>query len=230
MTTNHWKLPEDVRSPVTAEEAQAALDMIDAQMDRIESVIASRGGSAGLKSLLMSWTVKRAEVAYAMERLDAGDPPPSIELATARAKIAVLEGHIEKLREKVHMDVHAPSTRAAELAAEAEALKKKNADLSKKNAGLAQAIEGLHAGIAKAKGDTRYLAAVRGYHKQCASILEVFDDLEGRGVVLPPMARLVRNSARTGLPAGYLATTWAIDGRPHLINAAREIEAREVSP
>lgn len=226
-----WMRPEEVRTPVTVKEGEAALDLIDHHADHLEATIARRTqrgeDCTGLKTLLASWESRRAEVAYVVERLDAGEPAPSIELATARAKIAVLEEHIEKLRAKVHMDVHSPSTRTAELAAQVEDLKKQNADIAKKNAGLAEAITNLQAALAKAKSDSRYLSAVRAYHKHCASVLEAFDDIERRGVALPPIARLVRSTARTGVSADYLATTWVVDGRPHLLNAAREIEARE---
>lgn len=226
-----WLRPEEVRTPVTVQEGEAALDVIDHHADHLEATIARRTAKGeectGLTSLLKSWESRRAEVTYAIERLEAGEPAPSVELATARAKIAVLEGHVERLRAQIHVDVHSPSTRVADLAQQVEALKKQNADIIKKNAGLAEAITNLQAALAKAKSDSRYAAAVRGQHKQCAAVLEALDDLEGRGVVLPPMARLVRNTARTALPADYLATTWAIDGRPHLLNAAREIEARD---
>lgn len=227
-----WLRPEEVRTPVTVQEGEAALDVIDHHADHLEATItrrAARGEDcSGLTSLLKSWESRRAEVTYAIERLEAGEPAPSVELATARAKITVLEGHIERLRAQITvLEGHSPSTRVAELAQQVEALKKQNADLAKKNAGLAEAITNLQAALAKAKSDSRHLAVVRGHHKHCASVLEAFDDLEGRGVVLPPMARLVRSSAQTALPVGYLATTWATDGRPHLLNAAREIEARD---
>lgn len=233
----HWMKPHEVRTPVTAKEAEAALDMIDTALGHLESIVTRKEAESstewtGMRRLIEAWETKRAEVAYAAERLEAGEPALSIDLAKLRAQVAALTAENELLKARAgsaKAQAEDVKNSRRERLGENAHLTRQNADLLKKNAGLAEIVTNLQTSISKTKGDQRHISALRGYHKQCAAILECAADLQSRGVVPPAMFRLVCNGARAALPAGYLETTWAVDGRQHLLAAAREAEARGVT-
>lgn len=98
--------PEDVRLPLSQDEADVALDLCDANLSSLENTIgyfkASGFDDQGLRSKLLKWEQRRAEIMYTVTRMDAGLPAidPAIvdrydsvlsQLVTARARITELE-------------------------------------------------------------------------------------------------------------------------------------------
>lgn len=207
-----WMKPEDVRTPVTAEEAQAALDLIDIAMDRLEKLIPireSRGETVEwLRALTEQWEVKRAEVAYAMERLDAGEMPLSVELARLRAQIDELTAKNNELQKSVRehkqqiygLQEARVSVRPARERHIAE-VERQNADLIAKNRRLAAALEDQRP--APVPSDDVKRALKKSTHDAFAFGAEALDELVAAGVELTPLAALFLDHCNNSLPRGF---------------------------
>lgn len=215
---SHWMHPEDVRTPVTVAEGEAALDMIDTSADRLEAVIArkeqSDGAQPGLRALLSSWQAKRAEVAYALERLDAGELPLSIEVAALRARIDKLVAENQELKSaagsaRAYVD-SVKSSRRERLGENAE-LKRQHADLIAKNARLTAALREAHEARERVAPDEVKRALKKSHHDALAFTAEVLDEMVANGVVLSSLARLCLDECNDSLPRGYRITWRAKD-------------------
>ena len=203
-----WMRPEDVRAPVTATEAEAALDMIDVTTDRLESVIARReqveGPQANLRGLLLSWGQKRAEVAYALERLDAGEMPLSIELAKLRAQVDELASKNSDLQKQLRERALAVTVARKEVRpAHVAVLEKQNADLVAKNRRLAEALQEQRPAPAPPAPDEVKRALKKSGHDAYAFGAEVLDELVAQGVKLTPLAELFLDTCNNSVPRGY---------------------------
>jgi chromosome segregation ATPase len=224
---NNWMQPEDVRIPVTIKEAEAALDMIDRTVDRLEGIIAEKELKdgcewTGMRRLMASWENKRATVAYAAERLDAGDDALSIELAQLRAKVEALTTENTALKQsernaKQHVSDVKGSRR--ERVAENAELKRQNADLVAKNERLSAALRETHVARQQPAPDDVKKALKKSHHDALAFTAEVLDELLASGVRLSPIARLCLDECNDSLPRGYRAA-WRAKDYPHKRGAA----------
>lgn len=99
-----WTMPEEVRTPRTVREGEAALDLIDASMASLETHIASktRAGLAvdNLKRLYSSWDIRRTEIVYAITKLEAGAPATD---STHPQRVKELEAEVQQAREKISL-------------------------------------------------------------------------------------------------------------------------------
>jgi chromosome segregation ATPase len=223
-----WMRPEDVRTPVTVKEAEAALDMIDIALDRLEGIVAKKeaeGGTewTGMRRLIGTWENKRAEVAYALERLEAGDLPLSIELAQARAKIEALTAEVAELRSSLvsarALTDNANNARRARVAS-TESMKKQIADLIAKNERLSAALQDTHVPRPPLPAtDERVKMLKKSHHDVLAFGAEALDELIASGVNLTPLALLFFDECNDSLPRGYRITWRAMD-YPHKRTAA----------
>jgi len=98
--------PENIRMPETIEEGEAALALIDqcslgAQRARARQIENGAAETRSVDNLIGSWGKKRAEVAYVIERIRAGESRDSVELAKAREIIASLEKTIRERNAEV---------------------------------------------------------------------------------------------------------------------------------
>lgn len=219
--SNKWIKPEDVRTPVTVKEGEAALDLIDAAMDSLESTITHREQTEpqpGLRKLLRVWENKRAEVAYAIERIEAGETPASIEIAKLRAQVADLErqnADVRRERDSArallrNAETSGPS--AAGLVRQNADLMSQNAALVKKNAGLAEALRTVRPVPPLPPPDDVKRALKKSVHDAFAFGAEALDDLVAAGVTLTPLADLFLDHCNNSVPAGYRIEWRAKDG------------------
>ena len=124
--------PENIRMPETIEEGEAALVLIDecslgAQRARARKIENGAAETRSVDNLIATWAKKRAEVAYVIERIRAGESRDSVELAKAREVIASLE---KALRERNAEASSAPGNKLAEhLSRQIRSLELKNARL-----------------------------------------------------------------------------------------------------
>lgn len=203
-------MPEDVRLPLTAGESDAALDMIDRIIERLETTISRTEYTQGvewpsMRRLLANWEKKRAEVAYAAERLDAGEPPLSIELAVLRAKVDALTAENIELKSRTgsaQAFVSSIKGSRRERLAENESLKKQNEDLVEKNRRLSEAMKALES-KPKSPQDEERKDLRRSLHETMAFTAEVLDDASANGGSLTPIARLLLQKCIDSLPRGY---------------------------
>lgn len=98
--------PENIRMPETIEEGAAALALIDqcaqgAERARARQIENGAADTRSVDNLIGSWAKKRAEVAYVIERIRAGESRDSAELAKAREIIASLEKTIRERNAEV---------------------------------------------------------------------------------------------------------------------------------
>lgn len=98
--------PENIRMPETIEEGEAALALIDqcaqgAERARARQIENGAAETRSVDNLIGSWAKKRAEVAYVIERIRAGESRDSVELAKAREVIASLEKTIRERNAEV---------------------------------------------------------------------------------------------------------------------------------
>lgn len=200
-----WMRPEDVRTPVTVTEGEAALDMIDTTTDRLEAVVARKeldeGPQPGLRGLLASWATKRAEVAYVLERIEAGEMPLSIEIAKLRAQVDELSSKNSdlqrQLRERATVGAGA---RGRASAGHVATLEKQIADLIVKNRGLAEALRTVNP---PAQPDEIKQALKKSAHDSLAFGAEALDELVAQGVRLTPLAALFLDTCNSSVPRGY---------------------------
>jgi len=205
--SNKWIKPEDVRTPVTVKEGEAALDLIDAAMDSLEATITRREQTdpqPGLRYLLRIWETKRAEVAYAIERIEAGETPASIEIAKLRAQVADLE--------RQNADVRRERDSARALLRNAEMVERPppTANMVKQNADLLRQNADLVAKNARLTESNR--APKRLAHEALAFGAEAMDELVAAGVTLTPLAGLFLSHCNNAVPAGYRVEWRATDG------------------
>jgi hypothetical protein len=211
-----WVRPEEVRTPVTVKEGEAALDLIDHAMDRLEETIgrrAQRGeDSTGLKVLLASWGSRRAEVVYAVERLEAGEPPVSVDLARLRAQVEDLTrqntDQLKRLKEQRAMIVSL-TEKSAGKPAHVASLELQVAALTQRNAGLADALRTMKPPV---QPDEAKRALKKSVHDAFAFGAEALDDLVQAGVTLTPLAALFLEHCNSSVPRGYRAEWRVVQG------------------
>jgi hypothetical protein len=217
-TRTRWMRPEEVRTPVTVKEGDAALDVIDHAMGRLEETIARRNqrgeDSTGLKTLLASWESRRTEVAYTIERLEAGDSPASVEAEQLRAQIhdlarqnSDLLKHTREQRAQLSAQAIARPPRQSQIAD----LERQIADLTAKNARLTEALR-VAAPPVQAPPDEVKRALKRSAHDAFAFGAEALDELVAAGVDLTPMAALFLDHCNNSVPRGYRVEWRAKDG------------------
>lgn len=205
----------DVRLPVTIEEGQSALDLIATKIAELESFASDvPERAAGAEYALRKWSERLAEIEWAMERLRAGEPSASLELARERA------AHAETMRklDAMRVQVKALESKATRLerhrsASDADIIQ----GLQTQNAGLLRAVEERNAAIERLKAapkqptpaapDAREMKRrlIESVHEHCASGLEAFDELRAAGVTLPPISRFIAYKFASALPVGYRA-------------------------
>lgn len=215
----HWMKPHEVRTPVTAKEAEAALDMIDTALGHLESIVTRKEAESstewtGMRRLIEAWETKRAEVAYAAERLEAGEPALSIELAKLRAQVAALTAENELLKARAgsaKAQAEDVKNSRRERLGENAHLKRQNADLIEKNARLAAALQEQRVATAPPPDEVKRTLK-RSLHTAFAFGAEAMDELVAAGVTLTPLAAMFARDCNNGLPGGYRAEWRATDG------------------
>lgn len=85
-----------IRVPVTLGEARAALALADAKLAALEATAEASGPRSGrVRQAAVRWREKRAEAAYWVARLEAGDTlDPTGEIEAMRAEVARLEAEV----------------------------------------------------------------------------------------------------------------------------------------
>lgn len=85
-----------IRVPVTLDEARAALALADAKLAALEATAEASGPRSGrVRQALAHWREKRAEAAYWLARVEAGDTlDPTGEIESLRAEVARMEAEV----------------------------------------------------------------------------------------------------------------------------------------
>lgn len=221
--------PEDVPTPTTLAVADAACDLASAKIEALEQRQAENPHRASdFDHGLAIWTERLAELEYARERLRAGEAPPSLELAKARARIEVLERTVDQLQRRPASPPAqgTPFDRNALREAQ-DALRKRDATIDRltreMNEGFArrnEALARLRAEVARPEAPRRKHA--QAVHDVSAMALDALDDLLTSGAPPTRLSRLVARRLEALLPHGYRAT-WQRERRPHLdLDVARD--------
>lgn len=104
---------EDIRTPVTVEEAESALDLADSVLCAIESDLENRirenfPGESEFQewrgrtlSAEKRWKVKYRQLKYELSRLKAGTPPKDEQLEALRGQLKERDQEIVRLRKQV---------------------------------------------------------------------------------------------------------------------------------
>jgi hypothetical protein len=235
-TGHDWVRWLDVRLPMTIEEAALALDLIATKIAGLESQLLSVPARAhAVEYAMQKWGERRAEIEWSMERLRAGEPVASIELAKERAAHAETMRRFDEARtqitamRRVFMAEKGGSMAAPEreivrglrvaLAAMKTAVEKRDVTISLlKSEKPAAPVLAVDAAAVKR-------AYVARQHELAASALECIDDVVANGGAHTLVSAMIHASITDSLAAGY-RDKWRIIHRPR-IDAAAELTAAE---
>jgi hypothetical protein len=219
--TPHRLYPRDVRNPQTAEEATAALVLIDSQIRACEARRSfydkNDGDTERSDSLISRWKERRAEIVYIDEMFRAGhviDAATQARNADASQVIASLRSNVERLtaRAAFYENQSRDYGRMSKGVNPAHVLRveEMNADLVAKNKRLVAQIEEMKcskANSADAAVDDAPRRLKKSMHDTYAFALEALEEVAATGAVMPPLARLLMEQAADSMPAGH-RTAW----------------------
>ncbi len=211
-----WMRPEEVRIPLTVAEADAALDMMDETLARLEGIIAQREAKGGhrdeaMRALMGAWAAKRAQVAYYAARIEAGESPASAEADAARERAEAAEAELGTLRAELRAARAAPPRNAD--------LERQVADLVAKNARLARELEEAKA---RRSADTERARYRRGLQDMLALAAVTIEELLAAGAPVSPLAAFVVHKAKRGLPPGFVRE-WRAMHLSHILPYAVDV-------
>lgn len=208
-------------NPQTAEEATAALVLVDSQIraceERRSFFSKNDGDTERSDSLISRWRERRAEVVYIEEMLRAGhaiDAASQARNMDATQQIASLRAEVERLTAKA--DFYENQSREYGMMSKGvnpayvNRLQKTNAELLAKTKRLGVQIEEMKNNKAKSDGvptDDAKARVRKSMHDTYAFALEVLEEVEATGATMPPLARLLMEQAVESMPAGY-RTAW----------------------
>ena len=225
----------DVRLPVTIEEAALALTLIATKIAVLESQLLSVPGRAhAVGYAVQKWEERRAEIEWSMERMRAGDPVASIELAKERA------AHAETMRRFNEARSEVTVTRRASMAEKGGSMTAPEREIVR---GLRVALDAMKTAVQKRdvtialmkadKPAAPVLAAdaaavkrayVARQHELAASALECIDDVVANGGAHTLVSAMIHTSIADSLAAGY-REKWRIIHRPRIDAAAALTDA-----
>lgn len=220
-----WVRWLDVRLPVTVEEGQAALDLIATKIAGLESFASDvPERAAGAEYALRKWSERLAEIEWAMERLRAGEPSASLELARERAAHAETALHLDAMRAEVNV-LRAKASKAQkdqESRGVVNGLREQVAVLNTAIKNRDATIERLRApaGEMPLLGGGANPRAIGREHEISAQVLDALDDMIAAGATHTKKSRYAAYKLSAQLPRGY-RTIWC---EMHL---ARVIEAAD---
>jgi len=223
---HEWVRWLDVRLPVTIEEGQSALDLIATKIAGLESFASDvPERAAGAEYALRKWSERLAEIEWAMERLRAGEPAASLELARERAAHAETMHRLDAMR----VEVSALRARAGKAQKEQEGrgvvdgLREQVAVLNTAIKNRDATIERLRApaGEMPLLGGGPNPRAVGREHELSAQVLDALDDMIAAGATHTKMSRYTAFKLNAQLPRGY-RTIWR---EMHLARVAEAAEA-----
>ena len=220
-TTPHRLYPRDVRNPQTAEEATAALVLINSQIRatgrRRSFYDKTDGDTERSDNLISRWKERRAEIVYIDEMFRAGhviDAATQARNADAAQVIASLRDNIERLtaRAAFYENQSRDYGRMSKGVNPAHVLRveEMNANLVAKNKRLVAQIEEMKGNSAKradVPADDAKARMKKSMHDTYAFVLEALEEVAVTGAVMPPLARLLMEQAADSMPAGY-RTAW----------------------
>jgi hypothetical protein len=214
--------PEDVATPTTLALADAACDLASTKIEALEHQRARNPHRADdFDHALIIWGERLAELEYARERLRAGEAPPSMELAQARAQVEALERTVAKLQRRPAPDPvqGTPFDRNALREAQ-DAVRKRDATIERLTRERDEGFARRDAKLARVRAETPRPVEERARRTQevqdvSAMALEALDSFVNGGAAWTPLGRLVARRLEARLPEGYRAS-WQRTVRPHL--------------
>jgi hypothetical protein len=205
-----WLRPEDIRRPITAQEAINAIEIAERSIERLRAIIERKEAEpngektvVGLKALVLSWTGKRAEMTYFIERMAAGDSAEEAELAKKDEEIRRLKEENHKLQQR---------TISADGAA--DDLRRENKELKERNGKLVAKNEKLSQELTAAPPSPERVARMRKSHRDLAAfVAETLEGMAAEGVALNTMAQYLLKEANQSLPINY-RKNWRLTDLP----------------
>lgn len=202
-----WLRPEDIRRPVTAQEAINAIEIAERSIERLRAIIERKAAEpdgeksiVGLKALVLAWTGKRAELAYFIERMAAGESVEQAELGLLKEEMAKKDEEIQRLKEeKVKLE-----RRTIRADGGADDLRRENRELKERNARLVEKNERLSQALTEAPPNPERVSRMRkSHHDLAAFVAETLDEMAAEGVALSVMAQYLLKEVNQSLPINY---------------------------